>query len=330
MMMRGRQKRMVAAPAMGTAIAALLGGGTWAYRRVRARRTRLHDQVALVTGGSRGLGFLLAKELADEGCRLVICARDPVGLERARRELEARGANVLAVACDITDRVQVEELVEAALQQFGRIDLLVNNAGVIQVGPLGNMNIVDFHYAMAVNFWGAVYTTLAVLPEMRSRGRGRIVNITSIGGKVAVPHLLPYDCAKFAALGFSEGLRAELARDGITVTTVVPGLMRTGSHSAALFKGRQASEYLWFSTAARTPLFAMNATRAARRIVQAAKLGTAEVVIGWQAQLLRVTKGLFPGITARVLGMVNRLLPKPAADGPIVIEGYQIATEPGL
>src|SRR5437763_6066124 len=108
-------------------------------------------------------------------------------------------------------------MVDEVAKRFGRIDVLVNNAGIIQVGPVENMTITDFENAMAVMFWGPVYATLATLPYMRQHGDGRIVNITSIGGKVSVPHLVPYSCAKFAAVALSEGLRAELASTGIRV-----------------------------------------------------------------------------------------------------------------
>jgi short-subunit dehydrogenase len=157
---------------------------------------------------------------------------------------------------------------------------------------------------------------MAVLPHMRHRRAGRIVNITSIGGKIAVPHLLPYDCAKFAALGLSEGLRSELSKDGITVTTVVPGLIRTGSWVNALYKGRPDEEFSWFSAAAHSRLTAMDVRRAARAIVQATKLGRAEIVLGWQTKLLRLTKDLFPETTAAVLSAVNRLLPSGPAQPP--------------
>jgi NAD(P)-dependent dehydrogenase (short-subunit alcohol dehydrogenase family) len=296
-------------------------GGYWAWRRVRARMTSLAGQVALVTGSSRGLGFLLARELGREGCRVIICARDPAQLERARLALQREGIEVLSYACDVTDRGQVEGLVAEAVRQFGRLDIVVNNAGVIQVGPLAAMNIVDFHYAMAVMFWGTVHVTLLCLPAMRQQGGGRIVNITSLAAKVPVPHLLPYDSAKFAALGFSEGLRAELAREKISVTSVVPGLMRTGSHTAALFKGKPRKEYRWFAFVARLPVISMNAERAARRIVRAAKLRQPELVLGWPAKLLRVVKELLPGTTQRALGVVNRILPSPEGAQPTPVPG---------
>lgn len=205
------------------------GNSPWRARRPCTGPSRgvtllgmeLSGRVALVTGASRGLGFLLARELAAQGCRVAICARDPEELGRARAALEREGAQVLAVPCDVADRVQVERLVADTVARFGSLDVLVTNAGVIQAGPLGTMRVEDFEDALAVMFWGVVLPTLAALPHLRA-GRGRIVTITSIGGKIASPHLLPYDCAKFAAVGFSEGIGAELAREGIRVTTVVP------------------------------------------------------------------------------------------------------------
>jgi NAD(P)-dependent dehydrogenase (short-subunit alcohol dehydrogenase family) len=289
--------------------AVALVGARWAWRRWQARGATLRDKVVLITGSSRGLGHLLARLAGEEGARLVICARDPAELERARQNLVERGVEVLAIPCDVTSPTQVDRLVIDSIAHFGRLDVLVNNAGAIQVGPLDEMTLDDFRRAMEVNFWGTVHTTMAVLPHMRDRRAGRIVNITSIGGKVAVPHLLPYDCAKFAALGFSEGLRAEVAKDGVSVTTVIPGLMRTGSVVTAQFKGQTEEEFAWFSAAARSPLLSMHVRRAARRILGAMRTGEGEMVLGWQAKLLRVTRELFPGLTSSVLSMVSRSLP---------------------
>ena len=121
-------------------------------------------------------------------------------------------------------------MIDAVSRHYGHIDILVNNAGEIMVSPFENLTTADFERAMAVMFWGTLYTTLAVLPSMKARGQGRIVNVTSIGGKVSVPHLLSYSCAKAAAVAFSNGLRNEVRQFGIDVTTIIPGLMRTGSH----------------------------------------------------------------------------------------------------
>ncbi len=315
---QNRDKLIIAGAVAGAAIA----GGLVVRRLMMADLT---DQVVLITGGSRGLGFLLAGEFARQGCRVVICARDESELERARLDLEGQGADVLAVQCDVTDPSEVERMVRRAGKRFGRVDILVNNAGTIQVGPVESMTAQDFEESMRLMFWGVLYPTLTVLPDMLERKGGRIVNITSIGGKVSMPHLLPYNCAKFAAVGLSEGLRAELKRDGIRVTTIVPGLMRTGSFLNAFFKGRQEKEFRWFSLGAALPLISMDARRAARQIVHATRRGQAERVLSVPATALAEFHGRFPGLTADLLGLANRLM-LPVAEGgrPELARGMEI------
>lgn len=302
-----------------TPVALIAGGiGFSVAGRVLWRKLRsidLHGQVVVITGSSRGLGFVLAQEFAHKGASLVMCARHERDLERARQAIAALGAEVLAIPCDVSDCVQAQRLIEQATARFGRVDVLVNNAGTITVGPCELQTLADFHEAMAVMFWSGVYTSLAVLPQMQHRRSGRIVNITSIGGKISVPHLLPYGAAKFAAVGFSEGLHAELAKDGIKVVTVVPGLMRTGSPVNAIFKGRHRDEYSWFSLSDSLPVISLSARRAARQIVQATRRGDAEVILGLQAQLVARLQGLFPGSMASILGLVNRFLPAPGGVG---------------
>lgn len=282
-----------------------------AVRELLRRRNAidLHGQVVLITGGSRGLGLLLAEQFAHAGAKIAICAREVEELDEARRKLALLTQNVLAVSCDVTRQDQVQQLVDQVITQFGRIDVLVNNAGIITVGPADTQTLADFETSMQVMFWGVLYATLAVLPGMRERKSGRIVNVTSIGGKVSVPHLLPYSCAKFAAVGLSEGLGAELRKDGVAVVTVVPGLMRTGSHINARFKGRNKGEYTWFSLAASLPFTAMDATRAARQIVAATCRGDPEVILSPQAKALAWVHGIAPGLTVDLLSIVNRLLP---------------------
>ena len=279
-------------------------------RRVRAGRlSELRGLTVLITGGSRGLGLALAEEFAHAGAKIAICARDEHELVRARQHLERMGVEVCAVVCDVSSREQVQHLVDSVEQQLGPIDILVNNAGAIAVGPLLSQTISDFEEAMNVMFWGTVHPTLAALPQMLAQGRGRVVNITSIGGRVAVPHLLPYCCAKFACVGFSEGLHAELKRFGIRVLTVAPGLMRTGSHLHAQFKGKQRQEFGWFAVSGNNPLTSISAKRAARQIVSAMCANRADLVISWQAKLLAEVHGIAPGLTQEALALVNRLLP---------------------
>ena len=298
-------------------LATAAAGALFATRAVvRARRAYdVRGKTVLITGGSRGLGLVLARELAREGARIAICARDATELERAREDLAARGADVLAVPCDLTKRAQVEELVNDVRTHFGRVDVLINNAGVIQVGPLDVMTLEDYEEAMRTHYWAPLYAILAVLPEMRSRGEGRIVNISSVGGKISVPHLLPYSASKFALTGLSEGLRPALAREGVYVTTVCPGLMRTGSPPNASFKGQHRAEYAWFSISDALPVISISAERAARRIIAAFKRGDAETVVSLPTKIAVTFYSLFPGLGADAMGMIERLLPGPDGAG---------------
>jgi NAD(P)-dependent dehydrogenase (short-subunit alcohol dehydrogenase family) len=269
----------------------------------------------------------MAREFASEGARIAICARNADELGRAQADLVRHGAEVFSLTCDVTDREQVQRMIQTVSEHFGGIDVLVNNAGVIQVGPVEVMTLEDYEEAMRVHFWGPLFTSLAVLPQMRARREGRIVNITSIGGKISVPHLVPYSASKFALVGLSEGLRSELAKDGIAVTTVCPGLMRTGSPRNATFKGQHRAEYAWFSISDALPITSMQAERAASQIVRACKRGEAEIVLSIQAQLAVRFHGLFPGLTQDLLGLVNRLLPAPGGIGQRRAKGKESTSE---
>ncbi|GAA4883613.1 SDR family NAD(P)-dependent oxidoreductase [Kitasatospora terrestris] len=272
----------------------------------------LVGRTALVTGSSRGLGLLIAGELAGRGCRVMLCGRDGAALDRARQQLADRPGEVAATVCDLARPDAPERLLGAVRERFGAdVDLLVNNAGTIQVGPVETMTESDFRRAYEVMAMAPLRLTLAVLPGMRARGGGSIVNVTSIGGRIPSPHLLPYVAAKFAATGQSEGLAAELSRHGIAVTTVLPGLMRTGSHTAAEFSGQAGREYAWFATAASLPLVSMDAERAARRIVRAVELRRRELVLTPLARAGVLAHGVAPATTGRLLALAARLLPPP-------------------
>ncbi|MDY7229296.1 SDR family NAD(P)-dependent oxidoreductase [Hyalangium rubrum] len=285
-------------------------GTVLGLRALLRQRISFRDKTVLITGGSRGLGLILARQFLEEGARVAICGREEETLARAREELEKLGGEVLAVPCDVTDPVQVEALVAQVHETFGAVDVLVNNAGVIQTGPLEAMTLEDFEEAVDTHLWGPLYTTLSVLPEMKQRGEGRIVNISSIGGRVSVPHMVPYSASKFALVGLSDGLRAELAQDGILVTTVCPSLMRTGSPPNATFKGDHEKEYAWFFLSDSLPGFSMNAERAARRILEGCRRGDAEVLVGLPAKLGAVARTLAPNLTAALMARINRWLPQ--------------------
>jgi short-subunit dehydrogenase len=270
---------------------------------------RIDGKVVLLTGGSKGLGLLLAREFGRLGGSVVLLSRNREELEIAHDRLTSWGiAHVDARVCDVRNRDAVATLIRDVNAGYGGIDILVNNAGVIEVGPLDALHTADFENAMDTMFWGLVTPTLTALENMRRRRSGTIVNITSVGGKVSFPHLLPYASAKFAALGFSEGLRAELAGTGIDVVTVVPGLTRTGSFLNALFSGQTSREFAWFSLGSSLPLISMDAERAARRIVRATLNREAELIMTPLANVGARLHGLMPGTSVRVMSVVARLL----------------------
>ena len=300
---------------IGTAVVAGLAGKELL---ARAREADLTGQVALVTGGSRGLGIAIARELAAAGCRLAICARNTEELEFAASELRANGTEVVAITCDVVNEDEVNAMVEEVLAHYGQIDLLFTVAGIIEIGPVETHTIAHYRQAMDVMFWGTLYPIMAVLPGMRARRSGRIATITSIGGRLSVPHLLPYSAAKFAATGLSEGLAAELANDGIKVTTVIPGLMRTGGHLQAQFAGsdrQQHQDYVWFALGGTSPLVP-DAARSARIIVRAVRRGDPVCTFSLPFSLASRFHGLAPATTVRLMRLADALLPSHTADQP--------------
>ena len=288
---------------------AALANTIWRNRRGSYELT---GRTVLITGGSRGLGLVLARRAVLEGARVAICARDEQELARARQDLLRYGGpenSVLALARDLTDAAEVRSLVAEVESRLGSIDVLINNAGIILSGPLENMDARDFEDTMNTHFWAPFHAMQAVLPGMRQRGEGRIINISSLGGKVAIPHLTAYSASKFALTGLSEGFRAELNQYGIYVTTVCPGLLRTGSAQSADMKGQHEKEYAWFSIADALPGFTMSAEQAARRIWNACRRGDGELILSLPAKLLAAFHGLMPGVTTDVLAWFNRALP---------------------
>ena len=298
--------------AVGGGTLAGLGLAYWGVRRLR--RYRLSGRTVVITGGSRGLGLALARAFLRKQAKVALLARDPESLERARILLRGLG-QVMVRPCDVRDERQVKEALAEVRGRFGAIDVLVNNAGTLTVGPMDTMTEDEYREALDVFFWGPLHTTLAVLDEMRARQSGRIVNISSIGGKISLPHLLPYSVGKFALAGFSQGIRAELMRDKVMVTTVYPGLMRTGSPRNAEFKGKHRAEYTWFLLSDATPGLSTSADRAAGEIVRGCEYGKAELIITLPAKFAIKLHQMFPGISSLALAAFNRGLPAAPANG---------------
>lgn len=307
----------ISKPALAACLALSVAGGVAAWMADRLARSRpagendLRGRLAVITGGSRGLGLALARRLAERGARLVLVSRSADALGRAVRELEFRGAAVDARVCDVRDERAVAAMIESVVAAYGPIDLVVNVAGVIDSTPFTHATNEDFQRSLETHFWGPLFVIRAALPSLRAR-HGRIVNISSIGGRLAVPHLLPYCVGKFALCALSDGLHAELARDGVSVLTVTPGLVRTGSYRNVTVRGRHALEASWFALGSTTPLTATKVETAAAQIVAAAEARRARLTIGAQARMAKVAGTIAPELAAWLSRTATEfLLPRP-------------------
>lgn len=309
--------------------AALWGGALYAAGQiVRSRRAfDFTERVVVITGGSRGLGLILARFFADEGAHLALLARDDAELQRAKSELQQSNEKVLTIVCDVTNSSALHSAIEQVTKHYGTLDVLINNAGAIDVGPVEHMSESDFRQMMDLHCWATLDATRAALPHLKKSG-GRIMNIASLGGLVPVPHLSSYNVSKFALVGLSGSLRVELAKDGVLVTTVCPGTIRTGSHINSHFKGQHEKEYQIFSTTAGSPLISADARAAARHMVEACRYGDAMVIYPPFARAAHLATSLMPNVTAEVLGLINRLLPPPTGpQGDSEKDGWQSRSE---
>lgn len=289
----------------------------------KLREMDLHDKVVLIMGGSRGLALEMARVFKAEGAIVVLAARDKEELARAEKILDMPSKKFLSLDCDVTDKEQVQSTINEVQKRFGKIDVLVNNAGLIEVGPIEVQTLQDFETSIATQFYGPLYAIQAVMPAMQARRSGRIVNISSIAGIVSVPHLVPYSASKHALKGLSDGLRSELIKDNVYVTTVCPGLMRTGSPLNADMKGRHRIEYALFALLDALPITSIDAAQAARQIVDATKHGDARLIISMQARAITYLSAAFPGFVQDMLGLSTWLLPKVGGVGNKSVKGWQ-------
>lgn len=312
--------KLLAGGAIAAGVALIVGGLWRAWRPPRSFRHR----VVVITGGSRGLGLDIARRLADERARVVLLARDEDELERARVELARRTPCVLTIPVDVRERAAVERAIEQVVDAFGRIDALINDAGTITVGPFEHFRWEDLDDALRTHLIGPLAAIRAARPYL-ARTSGRIVNVTSIAGRVGVPHFAAYSASKGALVALSDALRAELAVDGIAITTVVPWLMRTGGHEHARVLGQHRREYTWFALADTLPGVAVDSDRAARAIIEAMRVGRPRLVLGGWARLIVAADAVFPGMVAFGLKTMARWLPAPAgAVGEVALEGGDI------
>ncbi|HET6528606.1 MAG TPA: SDR family oxidoreductase [Balneolaceae bacterium] len=307
---------------------ALAAGGFFAAKKLVSsfNKFRLSGKVVLITGGSRGLGLVLARHFADEGAKVAICARSVDELQRASEDLAGRTTHFLAVPCDVTDQQQVQNMIEQISKEMGNIDVLINNASIIQMGPMESMTYEDYEAAMKTHFWGPFYTMNEVLPDMIGMGGGRIVNIVSIGGKLSFPHLLPYTTSKYALSGLSEGMAAELKKYNINITTVYPGFMRTGSPMNIDVKGQYQKEYAWFKISDSLPVLSMDVDKAAQKIIEAMKKGKKTITLTIPAKIAIAAHGISPGFIISFFDLINNLLPE-MKGGHKAKKGYESASK---
>lgn len=255
---------------------------------------KLSGTVAVITGATSGIGRETAREFSAAGSKVVVAGRRQERLVELVKELVNKGGTALAVPTDVADQSQVEHLVAAAVEQFGRVDVLVNNAGVAIASRFAEMPMEDFRRLMDVNFWGAVYACRAAVPQMRKQtGGGVILNVSSIFGKRGMPFETAYCASKFALAGFSESLRAELMSENIDVCTIYPGAVETEIFDAAAN-----------STGLEVPSFVPKfpAKQMAKLIVQAARFPQPEVVAAFDAQAINLANAFAPALVDFALG----------------------------
>jgi NAD(P)-dependent dehydrogenase (short-subunit alcohol dehydrogenase family) len=287
------------------------------HRLLWSRAAELRGQVVVIAGGTRGLGRALARAFLGAGAKVAICGRSPDSVEQARDFLRQFGAHLLAAECDLRDAEQTRSFIARVGRELGPVDVMIANAATIQVAPIEALTPRDFEAAMGEIFGSAVNSALAVLPQMQARGQGTVAFITSVGGRLGVPHLAPYTAAKFAEVGFAEALQSEVGKDGIRVLTVAPGLMRTGSHWHATFKGDPQRELAWFGTSAVTPLLAIDADRAARRVLSAVAHGDRYLTLTPAAKVGIWLHDRAPEAWSVLFSVIGRLLPRAPASRPL-------------
>ena len=290
---------------------AALGTGLLVRAVVRQRRYfDLADKVVLLTGASRGLGLELGRQLCGKGVRIAVCARDEAELREAADDLRKHGcADVFTATCDVTDADQVERFVGQVRDALGPVDVLINNAGIITVGPFETLGQDTFRQAFATHVTGPLNFIRAVLPEMKQRGGGRIVNTASLAGKLPIPHMAAYVASKHALVGLSETIRAELIPHGVYVTVVCPGMVSTGSPWHAKFKGPVEDEFAWFAGIDNLPAVAIQTGAMAAQIIDAMQHGDAELVAPFNAKLAASFHGAFGGVSTELAGLQARLMP---------------------
>lgn len=261
-----------------------------------------NGRVAAITGAGSGIGRALAEELARRGCHLALSDIDEAGLAETVGRCEGRGVKVTSELVDVADRDAVHAWADHVVADHGKVNVIVNNAGVALGASVATMSYDDLDWLMGINFWGVVHGTKAFLPHLKASGEGHVVNISSVFGLVSIPSQSAYNAAKFGVRGFTDALRIELDIEdvGVSSTTVHPGGIKTAiaanarmDESVAGFSGDHARE---FDKLART-----TPEKAAKQILTAVERNRRRALIGPDAKVFDLVSRLPAGLYQRAL-----------------------------
>ncbi|MBK8260626.1 MAG: SDR family NAD(P)-dependent oxidoreductase [Nannocystis sp.] len=266
----------------------------------------LRDRVAVVTGAASGIGRATAIALAERGAALALADVDEVGLQGVARQIEALGRRVSTHVVDVADRGRMEAFVDEVIAAHGRVEIVVNNAGVSVTAPLEEHSFEDFEWLVGINFWGVVYGCKLFLPHLKAAGEGHIVNISSMFGLIGLPTQSSYCATKFAVRGFSESIRMELAPLKIGVTSVHPGGISTNIVKNSRFieerPGQRDRVARFFAKKAMPP------ERCAAKIIRGIENNSARVLVAPETYLTDLSKRIAPTWTNQIVGPLRRRL----------------------
>lgn len=271
------------------------------------------NKVAAITGASSGIGRALALELAKERCHLALCDLDAAGLEETARLARAQGVTVTTRRVDVADRAQVHAWADQVVADHGKVNLIINNAGVAHSGSVAETDYEDYEWLLGINLWGVIYGTKAFLPHLQAAGEGHVVNISSIFGLFSQPGMSAYNTSKFAVRGFTESLRQELdlMRCGVSATCVHPGGIKTNiAKNARMSKGSHLPDadpeemrQKFHDVLLRTP-----PEKAAKVILDGVRRNARRVLIGNDAKTVDGMQRLLPSLYQRLVTTSIRLV----------------------
>lgn len=265
-----------------------------------AKREKLAGNVVVITGASAGIGKSYAYAFAEEGCNLVLASRSKSKLTEISNDLIKKyNVKVIVVPTDVADEKQAKDLIDIALEEFDHIDILINNAGIGAYGYIHTTSIEDMKKLMDVNYWGMVHCTHAALASMIRRRKGRIVNVSSVVGKIAMPAMGAYSATKFAMEGFSDSLRIEMKKFGIGVTVICPTTTKTDFVENAVE-----------GTNLKLESFGMSSERVAKETINAILDDKRDHVLGIGENLGVKINNTFPGIIDNVLTFAPKFILK--------------------